>query len=70
MTHPEPAPTTPNELLARKVRAAFEQAGYLRADDLGRFEAGLAAGTLTAEDWTLLAENALLAEAEAAEGEH
>lgn len=72
MTRPEPAPETlltPNELLAREVRVAFEQVGYLRPDDLGRFETNLAAGTLTAEDWTLLAENALLTESEAIEGE-
>jgi hypothetical protein len=57
----------PDEQLAMEIVAEIGKAKLLPADKLGEVSSKLAAGQLTIEDWTLLAE---LAEDKAPGGSH
>lgn len=61
MTDRAPAPT-PSEELAQKVTQVLQERALIRPADQQRLLNGLTGGTLSAEDWITLAENALAAE--------
>ncbi|SEI98207.1 hypothetical protein SAMN04488058_10312 [Deinococcus reticulitermitis] len=63
MTDRAAAPT-PSEELAQKVTQVFREKEFIRPADQQRLLNGLTGGTLSAEDWITLAENALAAEQE------
>ncbi|PTA66365.1 hypothetical protein [Deinococcus arcticus] len=63
MTDRAPAPAlTPSQELAQKVTHVFQEQTLIRPADQQRLHTGLTGGTLSAEDWIALAENALAAE--------
>ena len=58
------ASPTPDQALAEQAAEVLVAAGLIRPGDHERLRRGLSAGSLTAEDWITLAENALLSPAD------